>query len=195
MKRNMIITAIAAAAMVLALGLSAQAQPKGKGAGAGKGAAPGKGPKLDKPGKGMWHKGFGHGGGILEGIADSVDELSLTADQKKKIKEIRTACRDKVAELKGQKHEIVQAMVTELKKKKPDMNKLAAKHEEMKAIKNTIMDLRFAMVLDVYNVLTDKQKTKLWEILDAKAPCKGDPANCPKGKGQGDCPFAKGKSK
>lgn len=171
MKRNMIITAIAAAAMVLALGLSAQAQTKG--------------PKYDKPGKGMWHKGFGHGGGILGGIANAVDELSLSADQKKKIKEIRTACRDKVAELKGQKHEIMQAMVAELKKKKPDMNKLAVKHEEMKAIKNTIADLHFAMVLDVYNVLTDKQKTKLWEILDAKAPCKGDPANCPKGKGKG----------
>jgi Spy/CpxP family protein refolding chaperone len=168
------------ASLILAYGFGAYAQGKGKGPGPGKGLEQGKA-KGAEPGKGCgcgMHHGFGKGGGILPFLAKNLDELALTADQKDKIKKLRTDAKEKMKTLMESKQAIVKAIVTELKKDKPDKKVLTAKHDEIKKLMGQKMDIHFDMMLNMYNVLTKEQKKKLWEIVDAKAPCMGGKGPC-----------------
>ena len=163
------------ASLIMAYGFGAYAQGKGKGAGPGKGLGPAKaqgvGPAVGY-GYGN-HHGFGKGEGILPFFVKSLDELTLTADQKDKIKKLRSDAKEKIEALRESKQALVQQIVVELKKAKPDKKVLTAKNDEIKKLQGQRMDIHFNMLLDIYNVLTKEQKKKLWEIVDAKMPCKG----------------------
>jgi Spy/CpxP family protein refolding chaperone len=168
------------ASIIMAYGFGAHAQGKGKGPGQGKGlgqakakgACPGEG-----CGCGKGH-GFGKGEGILPFLAQSLDELTLAADQKDKIKKLRADAKEKMQALRESKQALVKAIVAELKKDKPDKKVLTAKHDEIKKLQGQKMDIHFDMLLNMYNVLTKEQKKKLWEIVDAKAPCMGGQGPC-----------------
>ena len=176
------------ASLIMAYGFGAYAQGKGKGPGQGKGLgqakAQGAGPG-EGCGCGKGH-GFGEGKGVLHFLAKNLDELALTVDQKDKIKKLRSDAKEKMKTLRESKQALMKAIVAELKKDKPDKKVLTAKHDEIKKLVGQKMDIHFDMLLNMYNVLTKEQKKKLWEIVDAKAPCMGGQGPC-KGEGKGPC--------
>ncbi len=99
-------------------------------------------------------------------IGKFVDKLDLTSDQKSRIKLLRAAFAEKIAPLMETIRTLKDQVVNELRKSNYDRKRVSSWHEEMKRIKSEMMTLHFNLVLDIYDILTGKQRESLWKMVE-----------------------------
>jgi len=121
-------------------------------------------------GKGGEMMGIGHG--ILMKIGKLAESLNLTPEQKEKIKSLRSSFKEKVAPLREKIGAMRQQIIQELKKIKYNRNQILSLHEEIKNIRTEIEKLHFNLLLDIYDTLTDAQKSELWKKIENFKPLK-----------------------
>jgi Spy/CpxP family protein refolding chaperone len=100
--------------------------------------------------------------------------MNLTADQEKKMKEIRTRTMKDVLPMKNQLGEKRAHLKTLEQSDKPDMNDINKTIDEMTALKSGIMKKQVAAKMEVRSLLTDEQKV-MFDARGSKKMGKGRP--------------------
>ena len=118
---------------------------------------------------GRFMKGDGDKRGRMEKRwSKMADELGLTEEQQKQLKEHREENRSAAEQLREQKGELRDALRQELQKIDLNKEKIQQLHNELKAVLAEMEDRRLEGILTVREILTPEQAQKLHEVMEEK---------------------------
>jgi len=137
------------------------------------------------PADAMRGGGKGHGSGCCNGNdLSAVPGMNLTAEQKAKITDLRTAHLKDIKPLKDKMHSKAGDLRLLWLEKTPDEAKIRATEKEIRALRDQMQDKRSDYRWATYKVLTPEQQALLKESK-AAGRCFGPGSGAGKGMGQG----------
>ena len=100
-------------------------------------------------------------------LKEVMEQLSLTDEQKNKMKENRKNSRESGKKLRGNLKAKRKA-IQEALKSDANVDQLQAKHKEVQAARNAMDDFRFQQQMFVRSILTKEQRQKFVSIMEEK---------------------------
>ncbi len=138
------------------------------------------------PADAMRGGGKGHGYGSCNDLS-AVPGLNLTAEQKTKITDLRTACLKDIKPIQDKMHSKAGDLRLLWLEKTPDEAKIRATEKEVRALRDQMQDKGTDYRWAAYKVLTPEQQALL-KANKAAGRCFGPGAGAGKGMGQGKGP-------
>ncbi len=111
--------------------------------------------------------GKGKGGGEGKEMARALKQLNLSEEQKKKLKEMRKANKEKKFESQGELKKLREEMKTKFASDAPE-SELKAIHAKIKSLRDQKAEARFQKMLTIRSVLTVEQRKKFQELQMGK---------------------------